>query len=53
MVLVRAFNHRCLKGGLHVNATSAKRSDERLPHGIFVKVMDSRESQVTVNFQME
>jgi len=38
MVLVRAFNHRCLQGGLHINATGAKRRDERLPHGIFVKV---------------
>lgn len=32
MVLVRAFNHRRLKGSLHVNARGAKRCDEHLPH---------------------
>jgi hypothetical protein len=38
MVLIRAFDHRRVEGGLHVNTTGAERSDQRLPQGIFVKV---------------
>src|SRR5262245_55886547 len=42
MVFGRVFDHRRVKGSLHVSTTGAQCSDERLPHGIFVKVEADR-----------
>jgi hypothetical protein len=38
MLLVCTFDHRDVQGCLHIDTTSTKRMDERMPHGIFVKV---------------